>query len=137
MVVPGPDACLKLLGGGAPSHPHEPPVLQGQPGPALHWLIACAHTGIVVGREIREGGWTPVHQQAVRFMVCCCPATQVWPIQCEMSTMRLVDSTLKVWIHGALKTEASFRCALSCCRRSLLVIPNKLWWLLQLAEVVL
>ena len=61
VAVPGPDACLELLGGRAPSHSHEPPVLQGQPGPALDWLIACAYTGIVVGREIREGGWTPVH----------------------------------------------------------------------------
>ena len=61
VAVPGPDACLKLLGGRAPSHSHEPPVLQGQPRPALDWLIACAYTGIVVGREIREGGWTPVH----------------------------------------------------------------------------
>ena len=76
--VPGPDACLKLLGGGAPSHPHEPPVLQGQPGPALHWLIARAHTGIVVGREICEGGWTPVHSP-IEFMPCFYPATKFWP----------------------------------------------------------
>lgn len=57
--VPGPDAGFKLLGGGAPGDAHEAAVLQGQPGPALHWLIARAHTGVVVGRKVGEGGWTP------------------------------------------------------------------------------
>ncbi len=51
--------------------------------------------------------------------------------------MRFVDSTLMLWIHRALNTEASYRCAVNFYGRSLLVVLNKLWWLLRLAEVVL
>lgn len=75
--VPGPDAGFKLLGGGAPGYAHEAAVLQGQPGPALHWLIARAHTGIVVGGKVGEGGGTPTSHhlhpllRSGLFAVCC------------------------------------------------------------------
>ena len=57
--IPGPDAGLVLLLGGAPSDPHETTVLQGHPRPALHWLIACADAGVMVCRKVCEGSWAP------------------------------------------------------------------------------
>ena len=57
--IPGPDAGFKLVGGGAPGNPHEAAVLDPEPRPPLHRLIARAHACIVVGREVGEGSWTP------------------------------------------------------------------------------
>lgn len=65
---PGPDAGFELVGGGAPGHPHEAAVLNPQPCPPLHRLIACAHACIVVGREVGESRRTPTNPTPCRLL---------------------------------------------------------------------